>query len=168
MSIRLLTSLTLIFGSLSSAAACPDLSGVYLQTKDGTRGNFKKHSGWPLRNIDTTVEIKQAGCREITLSYPNTLYSNQPVESETISFIRADESAADETSISARFIEKSDGHEDAMLGMIKYTNIRRVDFRKTADGLTIQTKDVSRGWMNYVIPFHEVNRFEYHLIKKAP
>jgi len=162
MKIIILTFLSVLcFNAL--ATECPDLSGTYLQKSSSCRGDFKSNLGWPLQELETVVTIAQDKCNSIKISYPNTRYSNAPIEVEKLDLSKAVNLAVSTTTIKAKFFEPSS--RATYFGTIKASLTYKVEFEKVGTSLNILSSTLMRGFINYVIPVLDKDSFNCHLEK---
>jgi hypothetical protein len=148
----------------SFAEACPDLSGTYLQKLSSCRGDFKSHRGWPLQEHATVVTIVQEKCNSLTISYPETKFSNAPVFTVFMNFADAIKFSSDDNSISAKFFEPS-SRASGMFGTIKASIAEKVKFELEGTSLRIDSSSMMKGFINYVIPVLDKDSFSCQIDK---
>ena len=154
----------LALSSNSFAAECPDLSGTYLQKFSSCSGDFKSNRGWPLQELETVVTIIQDNCNSLTLSYPDTKYSNAPVVTVEIDFATAVNFSSTESRIKARFFEPS-SRASGLGGTIKASITTKVDFRLVGTSLNIVSSSFMKGMINYVVPVLDKDSFSCQIDK---
>ena len=162
-----LLSLTFLMAlSLNSfASVCPDLSGTYLQKMSSCRGDFKTNRGWPLQELETVVTITQDQCNSLTLSYPDTKYSNAPIVDVQIDLAKATSLTMNGKMIKAKFFDPS-SRASGMGGTIKASITDKVEFELDGTSLTIISSSFMKGMINYVIPVLDKDSFNCRIERK--
>ena len=154
-----------VISESSFAAGCPDFTGIYTQSKDSTRGDFKNSTGWPLQKLDTTVTIVQKGCEEIEFSFPNSRYSNAPVEVVNLDLTKATSLNMGENQIYLKQVTPLT-RVNGLGATLKSSTSDELIMKLDSQGISIHSISKMKGIYNYLIPVISRDSFSYRLERK--